>query len=197
MVPSVARFSLVHHGIQYPLRRSVLLPAPDEDPHLLVVTMEKLRVSPRYPAIYHLEDRRVADIRSSMSTGRHQLALVLDAPVGILQRLALLRRLALWVITDGVRLPDPIVGRGDWPFGSLSHPRTWHVEYPPPNYSTSPLPLAFPPLTEFARGWLSFFERLEARVPVTQGIAPLSRAKESLDVESTLSPIINVAFPPP
>ena len=111
MVPSVARFSLVHHGIQYPLRRSVLLPAPDEDPHLLVVTMEKLQVSPRYPASYRLEDRRVADIRSSTSTRRHQLALL--GALGILQRLALLRRFALWVTTDGVRLPDPIVGRGD------------------------------------------------------------------------------------
>ena len=88
----------------------------------------------------------------------------------------------------------------------LPHLHTWHVECPPPNYSTSSLPPVFPPLTELALGegaacgWLSLFRRLEAGVPVTQGVTTLSKAKESLqflDVESTLSPIIDVEFTSP
>ena len=56
----------------------------------------------------------------------------------------------------------------------LPHLRNWRVEGPPPTYSTSHLPLVFPPLAEFtlvkgaARGWLSLFERLEHGVSATK-----------------------------
>ena len=69
----------------------------------------------------------------------------------------------------------------------LPHLRHWHIEYPPPNYSTSSLPLVFPPLKDFllvegaARGWLSLFKRLVDRVSSTQDMIPLSRIKESLE----------------
>ena len=69
---------------------------------------------------------------------------------------------------------------------SLPHLRTWRVEGPPPTYSTSRLPLVFPPLAEFtlgkgaARGWLSLFERLERGASATQGVTPLAKVKGSL-----------------
>ena len=85
----------------------------------------------------------------------------------------------------------------------LPHLRTWHTEYPPPNYSTSSLPLVFPPLRKFtlgegaARGWLSLFKRLGDCVPSTQGGTPLSRVRESLEslnVGDFPDPIIDVPF---
>ena len=69
----------------------------------------------------------------------------------------------------------------------LPHLRIWRVNGPPPSYSTSSLPLLFPPLVEFTlgegatRGWLSLFGRLDDRVSTTQGTIPLSRMKESLE----------------
>ena len=68
----------------------------------------------------------------------------------------------------------------------LPHLRTWRVEGPPPTYSTSQLPLVFPPLAEFilgegaAPGWLSLFEHLERGVSATQGVTPLAKLKGSL-----------------
>ena len=69
----------------------------------------------------------------------------------------------------------------------LPHLRSWVVKVPPPNYSTSSLPLTFPPLTEFTVGedaayeWLSLFKRLEAPISTTRAVTPLSRVKESLE----------------
>ena len=68
----------------------------------------------------------------------------------------------------------------------LPHLHTWHVEGPPPNYSTSSLPLDFPPLVQFvlgegaANGWLSLLKLLEAHDSPTQSTTPLSKTKESL-----------------
>ena len=85
----------------------------------------------------------------------------------------------------------------------LPHLHTWHTKHPPPNYSASSLPLVFPPLTEFivgdgaAPGWLSLFKRLGDCVSSTQGTAPLSRVRESLeslDIGNFPDPIIDVPF---
>ena len=86
----------------------------------------------------------------------------------------------------------------------LPHLRTLRVEHPPPDYRTSSLPFVFPPLgTEFTLGkgvayeWLSLFKRLEDPVSATQGVAPLSRVKESLEflrVETPPTPIIDSSF---
>lgn len=85
----------------------------------------------------------------------------------------------------------------------LPHLRSWHVEGPPPTYSPSPLPLVFPPLTEFtladnaAHKWFSLFERLERGAPATQGTGPLSKTKETLEtleVMNFLDSIIDVSF---
>jgi len=68
----------------------------------------------------------------------------------------------------------------------LPHLRTWSTRDPPPTYSVSTLPPAFPPLVRFtlwdgvARGWLSLFKRLEDRAPTTQGPTSLSKVRESL-----------------
>jgi len=67
----------------------------------------------------------------------------------------------------------------------LPYLHIWRVEDPPPRYSTSSLPLLFPPLVGFtlgkgAAGWFSLFKRLEGRVCPTQGMTPLSRMKGSL-----------------
>ena len=81
----------------------------------------------------------------------------------------------------------------------LPHLRILRIEGPPPSYSTSSLPLVFPPLVEFtlvdgtARGWLSLLERLEHSVPATQSATPLSKTKESLEsliIGSSLGPVI-------
>jgi len=71
----------------------------------------------------------------------------------------------------------------------LPHLRYWTIIDPPPNYSTSslPLPTSFPPLTQFrlggdgVRGWISLFGCLAASVPGVQGGMPLSRVRESLE----------------
>ena len=85
----------------------------------------------------------------------------------------------------------------------LPHLRTWRVNRPPPNYSDSPLPLAFPPLAEFtiggnaAHGWLSLLGRLEHDVPTTQGVTPLSSVKgslKSLTIFNFPDPIIDASF---
>jgi len=69
----------------------------------------------------------------------------------------------------------------------LPHLRAWHTKYPPPNYSSSSLPLVFPALREFTvgggagRGWISLFERLGNRLSSTQATTPLSGMRESLE----------------
>ena len=68
----------------------------------------------------------------------------------------------------------------------LPNLRNWRIGCPPPTYSTSSLPLVFPPLTELSlesdapRGWLSLFKRLDRGFSTTQSTTPLSRVKESL-----------------
>ena len=67
----------------------------------------------------------------------------------------------------------------------LPHLHVWHVETPPPTYSTPPLPLIFPPLKDLSLGenayeWLSLFGRLEDHTSLARGTTPLSRMKESL-----------------
>jgi len=85
----------------------------------------------------------------------------------------------------------------------LPHLHTWRVGDPPPNYSASSLPSAFPPLTKFlleksaARGWISLFERIENHVSTTQGVTPLSEVKRSLkflEIETHFSPILDASF---
>ena len=68
----------------------------------------------------------------------------------------------------------------------LPNLRIIYIGSPPPNYSTSSLPLVFSPLADLTlgkdavHGWLSLFERLENRVPTTQDVTPLFKLKESL-----------------
>ena len=68
----------------------------------------------------------------------------------------------------------------------LPHLHSWAIGGPPPNYSTSPLPLVFPPLTEFilfgsvTHRWFPLLKRLECCIPTTRGAAPLHMVKESL-----------------
>ena len=87
----------------------------------------------------------------------------------------------------------------------LPHLCTWHVEGPPPTYSTSQLPLVFPPLAKFtlgrdtARGWLSLFERLEHGASATQGVTPLAKVKGSLKYlkvwdSNSPCPIVDASF---
>ena len=70
----------------------------------------------------------------------------------------------------------------------LPHLRIWRIHGPPPDYPASSLPLVFPPLRKLtlgegaARGWLPLLGRLEDGASTTQGIAPLSKAKESLKI---------------
>ena len=70
----------------------------------------------------------------------------------------------------------------------LPHLRTWRIHGPPPTYSTSSLPLVFPPLRELtlgegaACGWFLLLRRLEGGASTTQGVTPLSKAKEFLKV---------------
>ena len=70
----------------------------------------------------------------------------------------------------------------------LPHLRAWRIHGPPPNYPVSSLPLVFPSLRELtlgegaACGWLPLLGRLEYGAPTTQGVTPLSKAKESLEV---------------
>jgi len=105
---------------------------------------------------------------------------------------------SLAVLTSSFPLSDAAVNH----LIQLPHLRTWSVNDPPPGYSVLSFPLVFPPLTEFtlgegtAQGWLSLFQRLEDRVPATQGVTPLSRVKESLkclNVNGPTAPIIDTS----
>jgi len=68
------------------------------------------------------------------------------------------------------------------------HLHTWRIHGPPPTYPTSSLPLVFPPLKELtlgkdaACGWFSLLRRLEDGASTTQGVTPLSKAKELLTI---------------
>ena len=68
----------------------------------------------------------------------------------------------------------------------LPHLHTWCIYGPPPTYPASSLPLVFPPLRELTlgegatRGWLALLGRLGGGTATAQGVAPLSKAKESL-----------------
>jgi len=70
----------------------------------------------------------------------------------------------------------------------LPHLHTWRIHGPPPTYPASSLPLVFPPLRELtlgkgaARGWLPLLRRLEEGTATPQGVTPLSKAKEFLQV---------------
>jgi len=70
----------------------------------------------------------------------------------------------------------------------LPHLHTWRIHSPPPTYSTSSLPLVFPPLRELtlkegaACGWFTLLRRLEDGASTTQGVTPLSKTKEFLKV---------------
>ena len=88
----------------------------------------------------------------------------------------------------------------------LPHLHIWHVEGPPPSYSDLSLPPIFPSLTELTLGedagcgWLSLIGRLEARAPAMQGVASLSRMKESLnslDIQQLSSPMTDVSLASP
>lgn len=88
----------------------------------------------------------------------------------------------------------------------LPHLRSWRIDDPPPNYSTLPLPLGFPPLTEFkhggdaARGWISLFGRLATGVSHAQGMTPLFKTRESMKCLSIInypSPVIDASFVSP
>lgn len=85
----------------------------------------------------------------------------------------------------------------------LPHLRTWTIEGPPPDYSTSPLPLVFPSLTELtlgegaANGWLSILKHLEHGALATESTMPLSKTKESLkslDVERHPDFVFDASF---
>ena len=84
----------------------------------------------------------------------------------------------------------------------LPHLCCWGINDPPPNYSAPslPLPLSFPPLTQFVlgggagRGWISLLARLAA------GVTPLSKTRESLEtlnIAGLPNPIIDVSFVSP
>jgi len=90
----------------------------------------------------------------------------------------------------------------------LPNLHSWTTNSPPPNYSTSPLPvpLGFPPLTQFtlggdsARGWISLFGRLATGVPCVGGTTPLSKTRESLETLNIIkfpNPIIDVSVVSP
>jgi len=70
----------------------------------------------------------------------------------------------------------------------LPHFYTWVIHGPPPSYSSSSLPLTFPPLGTLVLeegvvdGWFSLFNRLGDGVSATQEVAPLSKLKQSLKV---------------
>ena len=70
----------------------------------------------------------------------------------------------------------------------LPHLRTWRIHGPPPTYSASSLPLVFPPLRELlfwkgaTCGWFPLLRCLEDGASTTQGVTPLSKAKESLKI---------------
>ena len=70
----------------------------------------------------------------------------------------------------------------------LPYLHTWRIHGPPPTYPTSSLPLVFPPLRELTLGegagcgWFTLLRRLEDGASTTQGVAPLSTAKEFLKV---------------
>ena len=119
-------------------------------------------------------------------------------------------------ITHQVRLSDPIIGRGNKPFGSPSQPPFLeHDQSSPglfyfaiarPRHPLYPLPLSFPPLIQFdltgdaVYSWISLFERLAAGVPGVQCIPPLTRIRESLkdlNVGNFPNPIIDVSFVSP
>ena len=69
----------------------------------------------------------------------------------------------------------------------LPHLRTWRTHGPPPDSSASSWPLVFPPIREFILGecsapeWLPLLGRLDG-ASTTQGLTPLSKAKESLKI---------------
>ena len=77
----------------------------------------------------------------------------------------------------------------------LPHLHTLSIYDPPPDYSTTSLPLVFPPLKKLtlgdtaARGWLSLLRRLEDGTSSVQGRTRLFKAKESLKV-------LNVRYDP-
>ena len=85
----------------------------------------------------------------------------------------------------------------------LPHLHTCLTTSPPPSYSTSPLPLTFPPLVKLTlkegtmRGWLSFFERMEHGASTVQSVTPLSEVKESLtdlSIEDHPGTVTDVSF---
>ena len=89
--------------------------------------------------------------------------------------------------------PIPLTGAAVNHLIRLPHLRTWRVGGPPPKYSTSLLPPAFPPLTKFILGK----DGIEDHISTTQGVTPLSEVKgslKSLEVETHLSPILDASF---
>ena len=88
----------------------------------------------------------------------------------------------------------------------LPHLSIWHIEGPPPSYTASSLPLAFPPLTGLTlgegaeHGWISLLKRLEDGGSTVQGVTPLSKVKKSLKhliIEYLPVPIIDISFTSP
>ena len=67
----------------------------------------------------------------------------------------------------------------------LPHLLTLRIHGPPPTYPTSSLPLVFLPLKKItlgkgvACGWLPLLRGLEDSASTTQGVTPLSKAKDS------------------
>ena len=109
---------------------------------------------------------------------------------------------SLTTFTSTVPLSDAAVNH----LIQLPHLRTWHIKCPPPRYPTPPPPLIFPPLASFtlgegsAREWLSLFERLEGGGSTVQGLAPLSKVKESLkslNVRDPSSLVVDISFTSP
>ena len=82
------------------------------------------------------------------------------------------------------RAPMPLTDAAITHLAQLPNLLSWHIRCLPPTYSTSSLPLVFPPLTKLVledgapRGWFSLFKHLDRDVSSTR---PLSRVKKSLE----------------
>ena len=180
MVSSVARFLSVHHRIQSPLRRPILLSVLEEHFHLRGTGTKRYRGSPRYLQILASTIFVLPTSSLRIFSSADHVAMPWEYFKDSLSSVGLRCGLSLTMYDSPIPLSDAVLNH----LIQLPHLNFLRIHGPPPNYSATSLPPVFPLPGELAFGegvaceWLPLLGRPDDGASTMQGVTPLSKTKQ-------------------